>query len=250
MQDNIYQLYHVARCGSTLLSSILSTVVETYTEPPWARDVLQQDAPLYRQTHAGKLIKFPSLVLMKPIPSDLGKKVFLYRPLNQHLYKIKHVEDMWKKHRCEILREFIRNNGYPSEIVRSNWKPSTDMELIAYQWLCSIFEMNKHSDVLWVRSNEFFLNKVKTVNLVTEHFNLPTVKKYDYVNVNVKRLKINGTDSPCEITHRVSQSPNDVECVLNNHGVIESNCSNMDHEIASITADVCKEFPTLAKFLY
>lgn len=251
MNNEIYQLYHVARCGSTLLSSILSTVVETYTEPSWARNVLAEGGNLYKQTYTGKLIKFPSLVLMNPVPTELGKKIFLYRPLIQHLYKIKHVQDDWKKARCEYLHHIIHDQGYSHEISKVKWKPSTDMELIAYQWLCSLFEMSKHQDVLWIRSNDFFLNKVETVNLITRHFNLPTVKNYDYVDIDVKKLKINGNDSPCEIKFRISQSPNDdINHVSYNHGVIETDTAKSDDELAKITSVLLQKFPSLEEHFY
>ena len=111
--------------------------------------------------------------------------------------------------------------------------------------------MSKHQDVLWIRSNDFFLNKVETVNLITRHLNLPTVKNYDYVDIDVKKLKINGNDSPCEIKFRISQSPNDdIKHVSYNHGVIETDTAKSDDELAKITSVLLQKFPSLEEHFY
>jgi hypothetical protein len=250
MQDNIYQLYHVARCGSTLLSSILSTVVETYTEPHWAREMLLEHNVGYRNLYSGKLIKFPSMILMNQLPRGLGKKVFLYRPLIQHLYKIIRVEDAWKKYRYALLREHVLHSGYSDEILNSNWKPDTDMELIAYQWLCSMHQMLKHGDVLWIKTNDFLKDKEKIVHAVTDYLNLPEVSDFSFKNINVKRINVNGNSVHCNMQDCINNSPTRIEYVDQTHGVIETSEAITDTPNLNIVKQVEAEFPELARYCY
>ena len=85
MTHNVKQIYHVARGGSTLMTSLLSAVATCYLEPPNGIDIANSgDVPEYLKD---TVVKFQSLALMKPILLT-GKKVFLYRPLAQHLQKI------------------------------------------------------------------------------------------------------------------------------------------------------------------
>lgn len=233
MINDVNQIYHVARCGSTLLGSLLSTVTTCYLEPQFAHDMIKtgEIPDQYKNT----TIKFSSLSLMKPI-TFTGKKVFLYRPLLHHLYKIKSVDSLWIQHRVKMLQDMIMNDNR----FKSMWNPISDMQFIAYQWLVSVSEISNHSDVLWIQTNDFFMDKSTTMNHVCDHFNLPRITDFSIANLNVKQLGINGKNSPCNIKLKPK-----ISFVKSDHGIIKNDECLSDPELVNIITELSDIFPHL-----
>jgi hypothetical protein len=203
------------------MGSLLSTVTNCYLEPPHGIE-MAKTGNVYDQ-YKDCVVKFQSLSLINPILLG-GKKVFLYRPLSQHLHKIKSVQDYWMQIRAQQLRTMLNDDGI--------WNPSSDLELIAYHWVTSVKEMMKHQDVLWIQSNEFFQNKQGVIDNVCAHFGLPIVTDYSLSPVNVKHMDLNGKDHVCEAAISDTQG---VERVTSNHGII---LTSTDDEILEICETV------------
>jgi ligand-binding sensor domain-containing protein len=208
------------------MGSLLSTVSKTYLEPEHGIEIANT-GKVYDQ-YKGSVVKFQSLSLMKPVLLT-GKKVFLYRPLLQHLHKIKTVENLWLKYRADILRGMVNKKDV--------WIPDTDLEHVAYQWICSIIEMEKHKDVLWIKTNDFLENKVHIMNTVCNHFNLHRVTDYSLSSVNVKKMRINGKSEICKVSIK-----NEDERVCNNHGIIlKKDC--IDKEVIDLCKTISLHYP-------
>lgn len=229
------QIYHVARCGSTLMGSLLSTVTTCFLEPPHGIHMANTGDII--EIYRNSVVKFQSLSLMNPILLN-GEKVFLYRPLLQHLFKIKS-DKVWFKFRAKALHNFIK------EPLLFNWNPKTDLELITYQWLCSVHEMNNHSDVLWIQTNDFLKNKKETMDLVCNHFNLEKVSDFSLTNINVKKLKLLGKNTACNI-----EIKNDMKLLDKNHGIIENSMCLHDTELVDLAKKVEKLFPNIKHLIY
>ena len=74
-----YSIFHTSHCGSTLLASLLSQVVTTYTEPEWTHSAVKDClTKLPTHLHADEtLVKYPS-IFCPHILKVPGKKVFLF----------------------------------------------------------------------------------------------------------------------------------------------------------------------------
>lgn len=236
--NSINQIYHVARCGSTLMGALLSTVVPTYLEP--VDGIKITNTGIVKEKYFNTVIKFQSLSLLNPILLE-GKKVFLYRPLLHHLFKIKS-DKIWLKNRANTIRFIVKKEQL------LEWNPKTDLEFIAYHWICSINEMNKHLDVLWIQSNEFFENKKNIMDKVCDHFALNRIKDFSLTNRNVKKLKLLGKEEPCNIEVEINLNP-----VKDDYGIVKNTECYKDNEIIELVKEVenlTSSYTLIKKFLY
>lgn len=208
----MYQIYHVARCGSTLLASLLSNTATTYSEPHWAHTLngatsIPEDISQFNNS----IIKFSSITTsigFKPA----GPKVFLYRPLAQYLYKMNSCNKDWIDNRKQLYGEwFTEIQG--TELVL---EPDTMMQLHTIFWASCVLEMQKYEDVLWIKSNDFFLDKEGTAKQVLSHFGKEGELEMGFASINVKLLKLNGPDP----INRASSY--NAELVTGSHGVIKT----------------------------
>lgn len=188
------------------MGSLLSTVSKTYLEPEHGIE-MANTGKIYDQ-YKDSVVKFQSLSLMKPILLN-GPKVFLYRPLAQHLHKISNVQSYWLTFRAEYLR-----TNYKEYDV---WTPTSDIEMIAYHWIRSVHEMSQHTNVLWIESNNLFMQPKMTMDSVCDHFNFPKISDFSLSQVDVKKMMINGRSSACEIN--IAEATR----VSVDHGVIHTN---------------------------
>lgn len=224
------------------MGSLLSTVTTVYLEPPDGIEIANSGK--FTEKYKDAVVKFQSLSLMNPILLE-GKKVFLYRPLLSHLYKIKS-DSVWHTNRAIHLREMLKKNQ--SQI---DWIPKGKSEFIAYQWIISVLEMRKHKDVLWVQSNDFFKNKKEVMNSVCAHFDVNSNIDFSLANLNVKRIKF-PRDKPFDVNKVFSNSEivSKASGVSDNHGVIENFTCFQDEQIVELTKKIEELFPELKVFLY
>jgi hypothetical protein len=219
------------------MGSLLSTVTTCYLEPKFGIE-LANTGKMINTYEENTVIKFQSLSLMNPILLT-GKKVFLYRSLAQHLCKIKTVEQLWIHHRILILKDNIKQSG-----LKHNFNLTTNIDLIAYQWVCSIIEMLSHDDVLWIRSNDFFKNKKLVMEQVCNHFQLSPITDFSLANINVKKLELLGKNDPLNI-----DLSDNLPSVEDDHGIIENDICLNDSEICNITKKIEESFPFLKEYL-
>jgi len=214
----INQIYHTSHCGSTLMATLLANSTTVYCEPPWTSSLLNGDLELDNVT-----IKFGSGWC--PFSNQLpGKKVFLYRKLKHHLFKIK----------SSRYIERIISTKYEHHLkhIHSSLKQyqfTTDLEKIAFMWLNNVQWISDIDDVLWVEANSFFENKKETMDKVCDYFNLDRVKNYELSNVYVKSFGLIGNEKSIN----ESEIPNlgQVKSLYPSFGIIED--------------DLCDQFPEI-----
>lgn len=177
-------------------------------------------------TYIGKVVKFPSLSSIVPILLE-GPKVFLYRPLSQHILKISSVEPVWIESRGKRLKDLLTED-------QVYWQPETDLDYIVFQWIASIKQISSESDVLWVKSNDLFTEPQKTLNLVTEHFELPNVTDFSYCDIDVKNINIESKDISYDKIIADSIRDDKFELVPENYGIITETNPYVDSVINRI----------------
>lgn len=184
------QIYHVARCGSTLLASLVSSVAPTYSEPRWAHSLNNASTiPEDIRQYNGSIVKFSSINASIGFKPE-GSKVFLYRPLSQYLEKMDQCGRPWLEIRKQIYGpsfDKIRKTELESLY------PENAMQLHTIFWASCVIEMQKYSDVLWIQSNEFFANKEETAKQVLAHFGKDGIPEMRFADINVKSLGLNGS---------------------------------------------------------
>jgi hypothetical protein len=242
--DKVNQIYHVARCGSTLLTSLLSTVTTAYSESSWSKSLLLGVDPYKNiQSVYGSVVKFPSMVSC--YPKDFpGEKVFLYRPLAQHLCKMKSVDPLWIKSRLKTIDYIFKNYNHPK---LSEWKSKNDLDKITYMWLCSVFRMLDDPNILWIRTNDFLREKQKTLEIICNHFNLSEVTDLSLSDINVKKSGLNSKDIP--INHKIKEIDY-IEYVLPSYGIIETDLALYDEDIKTRVKTIENMYPQLGNLLY
>lgn len=217
MKDTqICQIYHVARCGSSLLTAILSNCAYTYSEPQHTKSLFLSNSLSTEMIHYnGSIIKMQSIgsrIAFKPE----GPKVFLYRPLSQYLQKMTEVTTEWLAKRKDIYGEYfiaIQGTELPLE-------PENIMQLHTIFWSSCVIEMQKTRDVLWIKSNDFFSNKEVTAKSVLTHFGLEGNPDLRFADINVKSLFLNGKTTPIEPFE--SYITEDTEYVTGDRGIIDT----------------------------
>ena len=194
-----YSIFHTSNCGSTLLATLLRNSIETYSEPTWIDKIyLQKTDEFLREYNYEKwddivkrkklfhkdntLVKYPSYAsfLSNVI---LGKKIFLYRDLRDHMEKITSQDKgntLFRRisYHYEI---FKLRNLYPDV------KPKNDIQKMAFVWAHHLLDISKSQNVLFLKSNDFFLHPIEIVNKVTKFFDITPVKDFDPLSFHVKK---------------------------------------------------------------
>jgi hypothetical protein len=173
-----------------------------------------------------------------------GNKVFLYRPLAQHLCKIKSVDPMWIKQRLSKTDYIFKNHNHPK---LSDWKSKDDLDKITYMWLCSVFRMLDSSNVLWITTNDFLQDKKETLKKVCNHFNLPEVTDFSFCDIDVKKTRLNGRDDTVIDTFNQTEH---IEYTFPSYGLIETTMSLYDLDIQKRVEKIENLFPQLKDYLY
>ena len=228
----INQIYHTSHCGSTLMATLLANSTTVYCEPPWTSSLLNGELEFDNGT-----IKFGSGWC--PFSSQLpGKKVFLYRKLKHHLFKIKsshYIENI-------ISTKYEHHLKYCHPSLK-NFQFNTDLEKIAFMWLNNVQWISDVDDVLWIEANSFFKNKKETMNKVCEHFNLDKVKNYELSNVYVKSFGLIGNEK--SINEVEIPNLGTVKSLYPSFGIIDDDLCDLSPEINDLVSWIKKEIPSI-----
>lgn len=242
MKININQIYHTSHCGSTLMATLLANSTTVYCEPLWSSDLLlTKDLNLVKNFN-DVTIKFGSgyCPFAKNLP---GKKIFLYRKLNHHLFKIKtssyidHIISTKYEHHLTHCHPLLKKHQF-----------ETELEKIAFMWLNNILWIKEVDDILWIESNSFFEDKKETMNIVCDYFNISKVKNFELSTVYVKSFGLIGNENPINQI----QIPNlgEIKSLYPSFGIIETFMVSYDEQIRTISDWVENTFPELIEFLY
>lgn len=241
--NNLYQIYHVARCGSTLLSALLSNCCQTFSEPRWTKDLFLADS-----CSEAVIQNFGSIVKMQSISTRIGfkppgPKVFLYRPLAHHLLKMSEATVDWINTRKEIYgKYFLALQG--NELLL---EPETIMQLHTIFWASCVIEMKKTEDVMWIRSNDFFTDKEGTARAVLEHFGIDGDPDMRFSQINVKSLRLNGGGIPIQpFEDYITET---TETISDDRGIISTEIALENSQIVE-TIEWAKENIDLDSTLY
>ena len=228
----INQIYHTSHCGSTLMATLLANSTTVYCEPSWSSRLLNGELELDDAT-----IKFGSGWC--PFSHQLpGKKVFLYRKLKHHLFKIK--SSNYINRIVSTKYEHHLKHCHPS---LKEYQFTTDLEKITFMWLNNVQWISDIGDVLWVESNSFFENKKETMDKVSDHFNLDRVKNYELSNVYVKSFGLIGKEKSINET----EIPNlgTVKSLYPSFGIIDDDLCDLCPEINDLVSWIKKEIPSM-----
>ena len=212
-----YSIFHTSNCGSTLLATLLRNNIKTFSEPTWIDSIypLKTDDFLKEYNNSkwddivkGKkllhedhtLVKYPSCTsFLSNVVS--GKKIFLYRDLRDHIEKIMSKDKKSTKHRrlSYHYEIFKLRNLFP------HVKPKNDRQKLAYVWAHHMFDISKSQNVMYLKSNDFFLHPKDTVNKVTKFFDINSVKDFDPLSFHVKRDFLRKDDplDKINVTHKI-----------------------------------------------
>lgn len=234
----INQIYHTSHCGSTLMATLLANSTIVYCEPSWSENLLlNQDLEITNVT-----IKFGSGWC--PFSNNLpGKKVFLYRKLGHHLFKIKssHYID-------SIISTKYEHHLNHCHSSLKEFQFKTDLEKIAFMWLNNVQWIRDVDNILWIESNSFFKDKKETMDLVCDHFNLNKIKNYELSNVYVKSFGLIGNEK--SINEAEIPNLGQVKTLYPSYGAVESDLIRYDIEINNIVSWTENKFSELKEFVY
>lgn len=233
MTNQLYQIYHVARCGSTLLTALLSNCEKTFSEPACTQSLFNTNScPADVTEYFGSIVKLQSIATRIGFKPP-GPKVFLYRPLSQYLQKMSEAEVGWIDNRKNLYGRYFPTIQGTELII----EPETIMQLHTIFWASCVLEMQKFDDVLWIRSNDFFLNKESIAKQVLSHFSIEGTPDARFASINVKNLKLNNTGKiqPFEFYNNDS-----VEIASDTQGILDTSLSLENTQIVK-TVNWAKE---------
>jgi hypothetical protein len=243
MSNKIHQIYHVARCGSTLLSYMLTEVATVYAESDWTRAMLLGSTPCNpEELYNNAVVKFPSLVSCLSTRFD-GNKVFLYRPLSQHICKLKSVDPNWLSSRVSKMNQLISENTVNSQLKEN---VIDNLDIAVRVWILSVLQMKNTENVLWLKTNDLITNRQESVNLVCNHFDLPKVCRLHNTNISVKKSGLLGHNESINNIEKNSI----VYTPYPSYGVIETSLALFDDDTKRRLATVETNFPELGDLLY
>lgn len=225
---NLNSIHHTARCGSTFLVSLLSSAAPAYAEPPWGIPLWAEglDIPPARD---GAVVKFQSIGIFHKIPD--GKRVFLYRPLAQHLAKYKTLPSAWLSPRLSMIRKYINDVDF---------KGTT--QAFALFWAKQV-QIAIEANCMMVESNMLFHTPEETASQVLAFFGIDGRPDLRFVDVDVKALQLIGQSDPIVFPARKPASR-----VASGHGVFTTEAAMSDASIKDAVEWVEECFPSVAAF--
>lgn len=183
-------IFHTSKCGSTLLSSLISKSINSYAEPPWSHFLYKHGFTLFDSINHFYLNYEPnSVVKLSSVCCYMsnilhGKKVFLFHPLYHHLLKLS--EDGIDNY-LSFFREIMIDKISPEirHICETIEIPSPTHELALY-WLDRVIQLSKvKNDIIWIEANTLFSNPYGTAKVVCDHFGVEYIP--EEINYHVKK---------------------------------------------------------------
>lgn len=236
----INQIYHTSHCGSTLMATLLANSTVVYAEPSWIHNLIQNNK-LVEELTDNTVIKFQSSFCHYS-GHFAGKKVFLYRKLKHHLYKIKssnYIDSIvsskyeYHLHHCHpLLREY---------------QFDSDLEKIAFMWLNIIQWISETPDILWIETNSFLSNKKETMDIVCDYFEIDRVKNFELSNFHVKSFGLLGKET--SINETVIPHLGQVKSLYPSYGIVEDDLCNQYDDINDLISGVKSEMPFVPHYI-
>lgn len=225
----INHIFHTSHCGSTLLSSMLSSVAKVYSEPSWTHEFFRSHSVDFHknleQYSDDSIIKYPS-GLCNFAPETEGKKVFLYRNLRNHLF---HILLKYRDYPISYYYEYFLKYTHPK---LKNLEMKSDGHKHVWLWANRFLWMLESKDVLFINTNNFLKNKQDTLGLVCNFFNLQIPTNFEFENYNVKSLKLNHNDLElCKVTPNYSHR----SVIYPSYGIIPDEICFYDEEVYDLT---------------
>ena len=221
-----YSIFHTSHCGSTLLVKLLSSQIESYSEPDWTHQpVRTNNFTLGSDSFhkEGTLVKYPSGIC--PMASQVsGKKMFLHRNLKEHLFKFKSVGD----YQFSYYLDFFLKQRHPA---LADMSIDSEIQKHVFLWANRVLWVQEEEEVLWIKSRDFFAHKEKELKKITTFFEIPEITDLTASFVDVKRLGYNHNNIPI---HQVVADAKNISAVRANHGFIPKELINEDEEILQI----------------
>jgi hypothetical protein len=218
-KTNIHQIYHTSHCGSTLMATLLANSTVVYAEPSWVNNLIQNDE-LIEELTDNTVIKFQSS-LCHYSGHLSGKKVFLYRKLKHHLYKIK--TSNYTDNIVSTKYEYHLHHCHPS---LKEYQFHTDLEKISFIWLNIIQWISETPDILWIETNSFLSNKKQTIDLS---------------NFYVKSFGLLGKET--SINEAVIPHLGEVKTLYPSYGIVEDDLCTQYGDIKNLISWVKLEMP-------
>ena len=194
-----YSIFHTSNCGSTLLATLLRFNIKTFSEPTWIDNIyLQKPNEFLKEYNYSRwddivkekklshddntLIKYPSYAsFLSNVVS--GKKIFLYRDLRDHIEKI----TSFQKGSTMIRRLTYHYEIFKLRNLFPDVNPENDRQKLAFVWAHHMFDISKSKNVLFIKTNDFFLHPIEMVDKVTKFFDIDSVKDFDPLSFHVKK---------------------------------------------------------------
>ena len=155
-------IFHTSHCGSTLLVKLLSPKIESYSEPNWTHEPIQNNSFMLHSDTLHKertLVKYPSGVC--PMVSQVsGKKVFLYRNLKEHLFKFRSVGD----YQFSYYLDFFLKQRHPAI---ADMPIDSKLQKHLFLWANRVLWVQEEKEVLWIKSRDFFAHKEEELKKIT-----------------------------------------------------------------------------------
>lgn len=238
----IKQIYHTSHCGSTLLISMLKESASVYSEPSWTHQVIQHNINFFHfiDNYDDAIVKLPSGLCHFAYQIN-GKKIFLYRKLKQHLFKILF---QYRTNYIDYYYEYFRSNIHPS---LKNIEFNTIDKMNIFLWANRIMWILEDQNITWIESNEFFLNKKKTLNLVCDYFEISKIDNIKFENIHVKSIGMNHNDANL---NQIDINLNDALHVESDYGVIFDEVCYKDTNILRLLEWANKNLPFIPKYLF
>jgi hypothetical protein len=238
----MFSIFHTSFCGSTLLASLLSNSIPTLTEPQCTFnciDLNEKDIEKYMKEKFKKniLIKFSSgLCFLSKVIKN--KKVFIYRKLKDHLYKIDNnyqTKEFYFDSNIKILKAMNINQHFKNKKLNN----CSILEAQAHFWIDRLLWILDSENVYFLEYNDFILNKESKLKEICSFFEI----EYLPVNINyhVKDAGLNDNNEYINLKnvteHRKKLFNEEKQWTFNNE------------EINNIVNKVEKEFSNLKYFI-
>ena len=172
-----YSIFHTSQCGSTLLATLLKEKRRTYSEPPWACRV---DMKNIFSAEDETIVKYPSFSSLA-CRVFRGKKIFIFRRLQDHLEKIISKPSAMKNH-LSFHYPFFKNirNLFPK------LDADNDLKKLAFVWSHIYLDAFYSQEVIFIDANDFFLEPIVTLQRITDFFDFSPVEDLEPLEFYVK----------------------------------------------------------------
>jgi hypothetical protein len=210
------QIYHTSHCGSTLLISLLSEVIPSYSEPSWSHEIygsidinFQEKIKEYNNC----IIKLPSALCHYAVQTQ-SKKVFLYRNLKNHLFKLILLNND-PDHYINWYYDYFLQNIHPN---LKGIDFNTSGKKHVFLWANRIFWMSESQNCYTINANHFFSNKKQCLSDICNFLNIKEVKNFFHQEYNVKEIGMNRNE--IELS-KVIPSKKNAQVAYPSYGIIE-----------------------------